>query len=268
MSIEETNHTYPQFAATSFRASLDVVRSKYPDLSVVHQFGRNESVGTTLVPIALNGIYQTPTGLTSLEIVSGSADDTAAGSGAQKVFVQGLSTDWELTSEIVTMNGTTAVALANQYFRIFSAYVYESGTYANTATPSHAGIITIRTAGAGASWLVINGISVFAKGQSQCGVYTVPTGYTAYISTVDIYVETTKPATIFLFKREGADVASAPYTAMRIVKEWNGIDGPSSSRDSVPLGPFPEKTDFGFASVVAANDARVSVDFEILLVKN
>jgi hypothetical protein len=266
--LPETYLKRPSACDTSFRSLLDVARGKYEGLSVVHKFGRNEAVGTTPEPVSLTGVYQTPTVLTSIEIVSGSADDTAAGTGAQKVFIQGLSTDWELTSEIVTMNGTTPVALTNQYFRLFRSYVYESGTYATAAAPSHAGVITIRTAGAGASWLVINDVSVFAKGQSQCAVYTVPSGYTAYISGIDIHVEATKPATIFLFKREGADIVTSPYSAMRLVKEWDGLDGSSNYSESAPLGPFPEKTDIGFMARVASGSARVAVDFEILLVQN
>lgn len=252
----------------SFRSSLDVSRGKYPGLTVVHKFGRNEAVGTTIEPITLGGTYQTPSVLTSLEVLSSSADDTAAGSGARTVVVNGLSTGWREIEETVTLNGTTPVALTNQFYRIFRVRLATSGTYATQTSPSHAGTITVRTAGAGATWAVVNDTTIFAKGQSQIGAYTVPAGYTAYVKSIWIHVESSKPANVFFFQRQGADVASPPYTPMRLVQEWDGIDGAEFFNVDTPLGPFPEKTDLGFMGRVSSTSAAISIDFEILLVKN
>lgn len=248
-------------------AGVLVSSGDYPNMTVVHKFGRNEAVGTTPEPVALGGVYQTPTALTSLEIVSASADDTAAGTGARTVFVQGLGADWELISETVTMNGTTAVSLSNQYYRVFRAYVATSGTYATATSGSHAGTLTIRTSGGGATWVTIDEVSVFPKSQTQTACYTVPSGYNAFVKAVDIHVESGKPASVFFFQRQGADIVDAPYSSMRLVKQWDGLAGSSNYEESVPLGPFPAKTDIGFMAKVASTTAVVTVDFEILLVK-
>jgi len=268
MGLFNKNHTIKdRGAASSLRAGIDVTRGAYEGLTVVHKFGRNDAVGTSIQPVALGGNYRTPSTLTSLEVVSDSANDTAAGSGARKVKVQGLSTGWVLTEEEITLNGTTPVALANQYFRIFRAFVSESGSYATQSTPSHAGQLTIQESGAGDEWTIINDVSVFAKSQSQIACYTVPAGYSAVVKSVWTHVESTKPANIYFFQRQDADVVSAPYSAMRLVQEWDGVDGQANLAVDTPLGPFPSKTDIGFMAKVATGTAAVSIDFEIILIE-
>lgn len=63
------------------------------------------------------------------EVVSSSANDTSAGTGARTVLVRGL-TSWSSAevSEVVTMNGTTAVDTVNSYVFINDATVITSGS--------------------------------------------------------------------------------------------------------------------------------------------
>jgi hypothetical protein len=243
-------------------------RGHYPGITIVHKFGKNAAVGTSYTPITISGFYRTPTALTSLEIVSSSADDAAAGTGARTVYIQGIGTGWAEVSETVTLNGTTAVDLANQYFRIYRAYVVTSGTYATSSAGSHAGDITIRVDGGGDTWATINGSSSFPKAQTEIGVYTVPAGYTAYVKEVYLDVESNKAADILMFQRPDADTVSAPYAAMRVVQDFNGVEAEVIEQFSSPLGPFPASTDIGFMAKVASGTGSVSVDFEILLVED
>jgi hypothetical protein len=252
----------------AFRSGLDVSRSAYPGITIVHKFGKNSAVGTSYTPLTISGFYRTPTALTSLEIVSSSANDTSAGTGARTVYIQGIGTGWAEVSETVTMNGTTAVDLANQYFRIYRAYVVTSGTYATSSAGSHAGDLTIRVDGGGDTWATINGSSSFPKAQTEIGVYTVPAGYTAYVKEVYLDVESNKAADILMFQRPDADTVSAPYAAMRVVQDFNGVEAEVIEQFSSPLGPFPASTDIGFMAKVASGTGSVSVDFEILLVED
>ena len=64
---------------------LDISRSLASGISVVKKFGRNPAVGTSFVPVTQGSVYQTPQSgsATTLRIkAGGSANDTAAGSGA------------------------------------------------------------------------------------------------------------------------------------------------------------------------------------------
>jgi len=68
-------------------------------------------------------------------IESSSANDAAAGTGARTVYVEGLVqttirgiTGGKVTTETVTLNGTTPVTLSNEYSFIYRMYVVTAGT--------------------------------------------------------------------------------------------------------------------------------------------
>lgn len=265
--FEEIDHTKIQSAGDSFRSALDLSRGKYPGVTVIHKFGRNAAIATTPVPIALGAVYQTPTTITALEIVSASADDNATGTGARSVFIQGISTDYEEASEVVVMNGLTAVPTVNSYYRVYRMYVVTSGTYATQAGGSAEGTIILRTAGAGATWVTMDNTANFASSQSQIAAYTVPVGFTCFVQHISIHVEGNKFSNIYFFKREDIDIVVAPFSPMRLVAEWNGLVGDIAHDIIIPHGPFPEKTDIGFMGS-STQVAEISVDFEIILVEN
>lgn len=99
-------------------------------------------------------------------IVSSSADDTAAGAGAQSVSVLGLVVNggvWVETTETVELNGTAPVTLSNEYIRVYRAYVDVAGT-----SGLNAGNID-----------VLHGSTILARvaagfGQTLQACYTVP----------------------------------------------------------------------------------------------
>lgn len=236
--------------------------------SFIRKFGHNHAIGTTIVPIAFGGVYQTPTALTSIEMLSSSANDTAAGgggSGARTVYVEGIGTGYALQSETVSLDGTTPVALANQYYRIYRAYVVTSGTYASAVASSHAGTITIRTSGAGATWAVIGLESGIGLSQTLISAYTVPTGYKAYVFHSAIMIESTKVVSIFFFSRSGIDTVTAPYTPMRVMSSIDGADSSMTFNGGGFIGEFAAKTDIGYMGNVASGTASASIEFKIYL---
>lgn len=245
---------------------IRLVRGQITEYSEVHKFGTNENVGTTFVPIARGGTYQTPTAAAALEVVSSDANDTAAGTGARTVTIIGLDTNWAEVSQTVSMNGTTAVALGTNLIRAYRMYVATSGTYGSATAPSHAGTITLQGAGAGVSWLQIYSTN-FPRGQSQCGVYTIPTGFTAIVNFHYVSVEANKPATIVFLNRENTDTVAAPYDG--IIKcgyELGGLQGFASLIDTAaPQGPFVGPCDIGFMGRFDTGTGSISVEFEIVL---
>lgn len=113
----------------------------------------------------------------TLEVVSSSASDVAAGAGARTVLVQGLDANYNQISEVVTLNGTTVVALANMYLRLNSALLTGAGS-----SMTNVGTITFRDTGAGATRGIIpvdpDGQGIGFLSQSA---YTVPAGFTLMI---------------------------------------------------------------------------------------
>lgn len=244
---------------------IEVARGNVAGAAIVHKFGEH-SVGTTLVPVCEGGVYQTPTTATALEFLSSDANDTSAGTGAREVTVIGLDSSWNEVSQTVTTNGTSAVALGTNLIRLYRWYVSSSGTYATSSSGSHAGTLTVRVSGAGATWSTI-GTSPFAEGQSQIGAYTVPTGKTAYLLSDQVDVDTSKTIDAVFFQRPNADDVATPFSgAMRVVAKYIGVSGHQPHIYSTPKGPFVGPCDIGFMAKHASSTGDVSVDFELLII--
>jgi hypothetical protein len=248
---------------------LEVSKGNVAGHSVIHKFGRNSAVSTTIVPVCDGGFYQTPTSVASLEMVSASTNDVnTSGSGAHQVTVIGLDSSFAEQSEVVNLNGTTAVALSNTYLRVYRMYVSAAGQYASQTVPSQDGAITLRVAGAGATWATIPTLATnFGAGQSLIGAYTIPAGKTAYILSTSIAIDTNKTATLYFFKRENADDVSSPFSGtLRTQNVYTGMTGYSEILHETNES-FAEKTDIGYLAT-AASASDISVEFELLLVDN
>jgi len=118
---------------------VEVMLGIVPGHSWVQKFGKNQAVATTIVPIAIGGVYQTPTTAVTLEVISDDADDAADGTGARNIILQGLDSNWDLIEEEVATNGTSAsTATSNSFIRLFRCKITKSGSYANqTASSQH-----------------------------------------------------------------------------------------------------------------------------------
>ena len=159
---------------------LQVSRGQITNHSRYFQFGINNSVGTAGSTLWTgSATYAFPAAATVMKVSSGSANDAAAGTGARTVFINGLDASYAVISETVTLNGQTAVNTTNSYLRINGMEVLTAGS-GNTA----AGIIYIGT-GTVTTGVPANvyGLIPSAYNVSTQAVYTVPAGYTAYLSS-------------------------------------------------------------------------------------
>lgn len=247
-----------------------IARGLIDGASVVHKFGAATNVGLSLVPITTSQSYMTPTVAQSLELVSDSTDDNGTtsplGTGALIVRVYGIA-DWaggEVTEDI-TLNGITAVALVTSFLRVYRMKVIGSGSYANSTTSSHVSTITLRGAGAGATWAKITPQSGFGLAQSEIAVYTVPAGKLAYVHSALVSVEASKTANVLFFARENADVVTAPYSAMQTKIILRNVDSALPIQPDTPLGAFTGPCDIGWMGAANAQTANISIDFEIEL---
>lgn len=245
---------------------LETIIGNVENRSVTHKFGRNPNVSTTFAPITITGVFQTPTALTSLELVSSDANDTAAGTGARKIRIRGIGAGFlEVVQDVVT-NGLTAVALSTQLLRINTWEVIESGTYANGSIGSHVGILTIREAGGGTTWTQIDNTD-FPRGRSEIACLSIAAGDTAFISSVKVIAETNKTATVIAFIREDADIVSAPFTAKRELFVFDRFADQTDLRPKSPIGPIVGPADIFFDGKVDIGTGTIDVDFEIFIIK-
>lgn len=253
---------------------LDISRGLAAGVQVIEKFGRNSSVGTSFVPVAMGGVYQAPQSgsATTLRIAAGGdANDTAAGSGARSVTFEGTDENFDLATEAVATAGALASSATTTTFtRLFRAYLTPStgsGTYAafTAAGGSHAATITIENGAGGTTWGVIDGTNT-AKGQSEIAAYTVPSGYTAYVKPKIVYVDTNRSTDVLLVWRANADETAAPYSARRAQAVVIGATRNVLFGDGdVPYGPYPGPADIVFMAK-ADSTAVVAVEFEVYLV--
>jgi len=230
---------------------------------IISKFGAS-SIGATITPITLSGFYRTPQTAVALEFVSNNAADTAAGSGAQEILIQGLGEDWTEITQTIETNGTTAVPIPLPMTRLYRWYVSRSGTYATQSAGSHAGILQIRVAGGGDLWSQIS-VDPFPMGQSEIGCYTVPKGETAWLDAKSIWVSSVRTADIYFFQRPSADIATS---TMRLIERDIGVSGGFLQQLPYPKGPFAGPCDLGFMGSVATGSADVSVEFQLKIIDN
>ena len=110
---------------------------------------------------------------TKLEILSASASDTAAGTGARTFTIVGLDANFNVISEVITLAGVTPVQTVNSYLRVNGLTIASAGS-GNT----NAGDVTLRVTGAGAS----QAIARAGYGYAKQAIYTVPAGFTLLIT--------------------------------------------------------------------------------------
>jgi len=139
----------------------------------VYPVGSNADVDTAAAEDVWvgGGAYTWPAAAAATTLVSGSADDAAAGTGARSIEVTGLLAGGVLARETVVPVGVTPVALANSYLRILDARVKSAGSGA-----VNAGAITIATGG------TTSGVMPAGAGRLNAALYTVPADRTAYLA--------------------------------------------------------------------------------------
>ena len=245
---------------------IEVAKGNVAGHSLIHKFGRNPAIGTSFEPLTSSGVYQMPSSAQSLEIVSDNANDTSAGTGARTVTIEGLDGNGAYQTETVSMNGTTAVSLSNDFLRVYRMYVATGGRYANQTQGSNIGTITLQRISDATVWAEINtNGGGYGLGQSLIGFYSVPSGKTAYLLSINYSVDTNKSVDMYFVKREGLTTSSAPFTPMRIQNVYEGLSG-SGIFEHRTAEPYPAGTDIGFFASVTSGTADAAVEFELLLV--
>ena len=241
---------------------IEVAKGKIKGHSLVHKFGRNDSVPNgTWEFINLLGFTAWPlSAATTVRIKSGgnAADDTA-GNGARTVTVQGIDDSFNEVSEVIVTAGSSASsATSASFWRVHRAWVSAVGTYgaANTAA------IVIENSAGGTDLIQIG----TEEGQTQFSGYTVPIGKTAHLLSVFITVDGVKSADIRWSTRADIDDTSAPMKSRRLKNFWDGVLGQMSFSPKSPGGDIAAKSDIWFEARGSGAITEVSCDFELLLV--
>lgn len=228
----------------------------------IEKFGANLTVGTDLETIwEVGGIYEYLTTASVVSAVSDEAGDTApSGTGARTIELEGLDSNYNTITEIVSTGGTGGGASSTQEFlRIYRAKVKTAGS-----TGTNEGDILVK---AGATTVISigthgTGVNKEGFGQSQTSIYTVPAGKTGYVTQWSVGTGDYSKAVHAYFNC--SEVNDGPILRTKDVMFLNNY----SIKDyKVPL-QVPAKTDIEVRAFNSATGTPVSTTYNVLLVDN
>lgn len=200
------------------------------------------------------GIYPWMTAATSLEVVSTSANDTAAGTGAQSITVSGLDLAGAEITQTVSTNGLTAVALPTQLYRINSVSLGAVGSGLRNL-----GTISVRDSGGGTvrQTIPISSVPDLSPGVDKGSQYTVPAGHALLIYDIDLQVNSsagggTRGADMLFYFR--ANSATAP---VRLPRAMSATDAGAKNLDPKTRILVPAMTDFQLRCSYTSNAGMI-----------
>lgn len=235
---------------------INVARGLDASATSTRRTGYNPGVGTgeTTVWNETTTLVAYPAVATLVTVSSSSANDTAAGTGARTITLSGLDAAFNPLTETVTLNGQTAVTSVNLYYRLNPLATLTAGSGGKNAGVIYAGTGTV-TAGVPAT--IYSSMAV-GYNESHQAFYTVPAGMTAYATDVSATSDTAG-VQILLYSRTNGGL----FTVRRT--NQIGISG-FSRVNQLPIS-FPAGTDIEYRALVATGTAKVSAQFELLVVK-
>lgn len=224
---------------------LQVARGQITMHSTVNIYGYQPAVAQTFIPLWENATaYTYPVSATVMNL-AGSNGDTAS------ILITGLNSSYELQSETLNLNGTTPVPTTKSYLRINSMAV----TVGSATNP--AGVVTLKDLTNTTIYAQINA----GVGRTQAAIYTVPAGYTFYLSRVD--GNTSLNGNNYCTYRNRS---ASPTGVVTLTQQAPFAISYNAQR--VMPRPFIEKTDIQLQAKVNSTTGEVSISAEGYLIKN
>jgi len=225
---------------------VQVARGKISGVTGLSISGYSADVGTSWVPIwHTNTAYTYFPSAQQVRVWSDSASDTNL-----SIQVNGLDASYNLLSETVLLNnGVTGVLTTGNFLRVNSIII--------TADPTNVGNIS---AGNSGKTIILSSIAAGA-GRSQQTTYTVPAGYTFYLTQVNVYTNQVGSQT-GLYRSWTKSFAGV----INIILTFPFVDQ-YNSRKVVPRA-YPEKTDIQWQAQSSQGTSRVGAQIEGYLIAN
>lgn len=239
---------------------FQVSRGQIPWHTSITVFGYNADIDTAEETIwPYGGLQPHPASALSMKVSSDDANDTALGTGARTVFIEGLDANYNTVTETVTLSGLTAVQTVNSYLRINDAYVASAGATNGAEGDIYFGTGTV-TAGVPAT---VYEIIKFDYNTRVTGHYTVPAGYTAFMDAGSITVGQTGTANAVSGRLVVTGQNDIRYNKAIVTLNTGSVPYPFL----FPLA-IPEKTDIEAVGQGVGVNNMMSSYFNLVLVKN
>lgn len=117
-------------ASLNQSSETEIALGNVTGISTWNKFGYNLDIDTAAEEViaSFGGSVNIMTTGDTLDVVSSSVNDTAAGTGARMIQIIGIDENANVQSEFVTLNGTTPVTTTNQWLGINRVFVISAGS--------------------------------------------------------------------------------------------------------------------------------------------
>lgn len=168
-----------------------------------------------------------------------------AGDADKDVIISGLDADFNEITDIVTLTNASGNVTTKTFSRILFARM--------NGTSENIGAVTVTKGGTTVA--KINA----GVGQTLMGTYTVPAGYTAYLTQGTMTVRSGADATGFFYYRVPGDRFLIGHT-------FEVAESQYRYPFTCPF-PIPEKSDLDVRASVRTNNARVTAAYDLILIQ-
>jgi len=232
--------------ATLIPWNVQVARGLIPGVTGLSISGYRASSGTGFYPAWEGADYTFFTTAQVVRVWSASASDTNV-----SVRIDGLDADYvSQTETVVLTNGATGVLTTKLFLRINSISL--------TRVPQNVGTIHAGNSAKTITLAYIGTVDNQSAGRSQMTVYTVPAGFTFYLSQSNWYQSANQTAAYRSWTR-------APSGLITVILTFPILDSYNSVK--VVPRPYPEKTDIQWQASVSNNQA-IGGQIEGYLIQN
>lgn len=258
MDYNQAGQPLLRTTGSSYDWTINISAGDVSGTSYIEKFGMNVDVDSNKETIWDGGdIYTYISTAETVAITSTSGADSATGTGARTVEIQGLDANHNLVYETLTVGGGAGT---QEFLRVFRAKVVTAGT-----SGINEGTISITSSDTSTELAQIgvdgSGSNAAGRGQTFMALYTVPAGKTAYLTqwTVGCGKQNTDAVATFLARPEGG-----AWNAKDIIT----VSATTYAKDyKIPL-QFTEKTDIEVRAYSTTNNSLVSSTFNLILIDN
>ena len=226
------------------------------DIGIVyHKFAGSINISTTqsIISTCPN---ENPFNTDNLPLYISSTDNT----DTQEIFIEGINQNYQVVNELITLQGQTAVSLQTDFRTIWRGY---NNNTVDLAGDIYIGSESNPTNGEPAEnnmYLHIPGtINGKLTNQSLTSIFTIPDGYTGFITSW------------FATATKGKDIDFIAYTRenMGIWRYQDRISVYESTfYKEMPYMRIPEKTDMKVLGATQSGTSNASTTYDMILINN
>lgn len=178
------------------------------------------------------GLYAYPSSAAPLVLVSDSATDNTA----RSVVIDGLDANFAPLTETIALNGTTNVTTTNSFLRINQMSMLNSTNTGNITASISSTVYAKINAGVG---------------QTQMSIYTVPAGYTFYLSYIQYDAAIGFTSSAYMTGQEYNKFNAGTNSGLITVTHQTVFVQKQETPFTAPIA-HPEKTDIQFCVKASA----------------